>query len=367
MGKIDLEYERFLDKGNEFYSQQEYLKSYLCFEKIFNSPERDIDSAINCATCLINVGNDNSNFFKDNDFLEKINEKIDYVLEKDSKNYDILVIKAELIKNCGNLLESLELLSEIEKNQDVDLDLKFNKGCLFLDLKRYDEAVEIFEKLIENKFSSYKVLPKLVFALYKTNRIDRIQDLITVSKDLFNSNMPEITFIFAQMHYGDEQWINCLSLCKWLIETHGGISEYWDLLHKTLNQLGKNEFSNLAYQTSLLLDRKNIDNKGNPEFKENTNNFFEFLDKYKIDKQDYLSEMSLYFNDSSENSFDFQIKKHEKWLEESIQADEQEAKLASLTEQAEEYERNEITEQDIAERVEDEKFAQEYYKEHADD
>ena len=191
------------------------------FKKIFDSSRKDIDSAVNCSISLMNCGVEYPEYFKNESFLKKIYETIDYVLEQESEHYDILLLKSELLKNQNKLDEALELILKIQSIYPDDLQLKFNQASILLDMEKFHESIEIFCQ-IQGNFSHHKVLPKLSYAYYKTKSLEQFQNMIAIDRDIKNNKMPDVTYVLAKFEFDQKQWNTCSSLCSWLVKNHQG-------------------------------------------------------------------------------------------------------------------------------------------------
>ena len=329
------------------------------FKKIFDSSRKDIDSAVNCSISLMNCGVEYPEYFKNESFLKKIYETIDYVLEQESEHYDILLLKSELLKNQNKLDEALELILKIQSIYPDDLQLKFNQASILLDMEKFHESIEIFCQ-IQGNFSHHKVLPKLSYAYYKTKSLEQFQNMIAIDRDIKNNKMPDVTYVLAKFEFDQKQWNTCSSLCSWLVKNHQGNPKYWKLLHKVLRELNEEEFSYIAIQTANMLQgNKSVQNN---TCDKKTNDFLEYLDESDLKSESILNEYSIYFDRSvaKDASFDFEIKKIEKWLEKQHEIQQKQDELDRLGDDYLSEQKQLDSINDEEQRKEDEKFAEEF-------
>ena len=267
----DEEYERLMKLGAEWFSDQEFIRSwYFCFDKINKSNKKSLDSLINSVFCLMKAGSVRQYYFSERKFTETVHEKISDLLEFAPDNLEALEFRAELWKKQAvwydpedrSLRNAYAILLQIHGRRKDDLETKFSMaeillvwaGTGFDIMENYEQkAVKLLEDILASPIQKSRTLvakvhSKLadVYSNYPEMNYEKIYDLATLDK-IFDTNDPTFGLIFARTEFMNHNLKSSLYVCKWLLPHHYSESMLWFLLAEIFGELGNKNYEKLAF------------------------------------------------------------------------------------------------------------------------
>jgi tetratricopeptide (TPR) repeat protein len=118
-------------------------------------------------------------FFKTKDYKGAIKNLEEAIADETfDKKHIAFYHLAKVYKEMGNRNKYLEYLRKATAYNPLFIDAQLELGSAYMDLKKYDEAEELFKSLISNNFTMPNVYLSLAKVYYETGRLEKAKEAI---------------------------------------------------------------------------------------------------------------------------------------------------------------------------------------------